>query len=786
MTRLGVERLCLVLGALATLAARPVAAQSAAQRTELRHWLRDIDSADNSPAFDRLADRVDDGDAALKQLRRGLLVARRGVVHANRNEVERGLFDLDQAAARHSDWPWPEFAMARVFLQLDRGGFVEVGSEGKREGEWYQEALWRHLASALRQDATLPESRALALRILIAEGDRQLRSSEQAALSQLLTAPHREPDLWLITGRDLRNRAQYPEALRAFDSSLAGGGDASRLALERARTLRALGDSTAAVTAYWSGLAHPSAVGRRMYRTDLAWIVTTDSLADFDAAPDDSLLPFLHRFWAQRDMQSAKEPDGRLSEHLRRWTVAFANFRVIDPWRRTMFTRVEYGFEGFSPCVGNATSLYLGLAKLPPSDPDDIRKDEPVLDHRGLLYLRHGEPVRRLVQGHATGAASIRLVGIATAGFGPQYDPSQSQVDDEADSRAGTESWLYWIDGRWRVLFFRGSKAFGMSQGTTLTSYLPLSYENEWAAVGRMFGDYEAAALLVENYRGVLPKSCLPAVTEAIATSREDAKVGIATDSDSPPLTHPWRAVLNIFAVSGGPVAAPGRLLLTFALPPGQLRPVVHDGVRVGYDVQFRVSGYDQLSGRTFQLDTVRHFAAPAQAATLNRYISGFFELPIRAGRWDISVLARQQSDSAGAFASIRNRIVTDGSTLAISDIVTGVPKGQPLWQSGSGEFPLNALGTWPRGTPIELYYQVYGVPAGTEWRNTIEVRRVGDDRGKGVTVATNERSTGQASTVRRRVGLEQLGTGVYRLIVRVKSGDRTVISERPFVIVDP
>lgn len=781
MARCGL--MCIALG---TLVAGPLAAQSPAQRSELSQWLRDIDAADNNAAFDRLADRLDEGDGALKQLRRGLLVARRGIAQENRSEVERGLFDLDQTAARHSDWPWPDFAMARVFLQLDRGAFAEVGTEGKREGEWYQEALWRHLSDALKKDASLAESRALALSIMIAEGDRELRSAERAALAQLLTVPHREADLWLINGRDLRNREHYAGALHAFDSAVVGGGDASRLALERARTLRALGDTTAAVAAYWSGLAHPSAAGRRVYRIDLAWIVTSDSLADFDAAPDDSLLPFVRRFWAQRDIQSAKETDGRLTEHLRRWVVAFASFRVVVPWRRTMFTRVEYGFEGFSPCVGNATPLYLGLAKLPPSDPDDIRQREPILDHRGLMYLRHGQPVRRMIQGRATGPTEIRRVNITSEEFKPVYEPSQSQVDDENDTKAGSESWLYWIDGRWRVLFFRGSKAYGMSEGTTLTSYLPISFVNEWAAVGQMFGDYEVAALIIEHYQGALSKSCLPAVSEAIANSREDAKVGIATDSDSPPLTHPWRAVLNIFAVGGGQPATPGRLLVTFALPPGQLRTTMRDGARVGYDVQFRISGFDQLSGRTFQLDTVRHFATPGQTASLNRYLSGFFELPIQTGRWDISVLARQQSDSAGAFASIRNRIVTDGSTLAISDIVTGTPKGQPIWQSGSGDFPLNVLGTWPRGTPIEVYYQVYGVPAGTKYRNTIEVRRAGEEKGKAVTVATTERSTGSVSTVRRRVGLEQLGTGVYRLIVRVKSGDRTVTAERPFIIVDP
>src|SRR6185369_7253149 len=102
-----------------------------------------------------------------------------------------------------------------------------------------------------------------------------------------------------------RGRTHYDSALAAFDRSAATGGDRARLGLERARTLRALGDSVGAVAAYWDGLRALTPAGRTAYRTDLAWIVGADSLAGFDATPTDSLRPWLEHFWALRDMQSA-------------------------------------------------------------------------------------------------------------------------------------------------------------------------------------------------------------------------------------------------------------------------------------------------------------------------------------------------------------------------------------------------------------------------------------------------------------------------------------------------
>ena len=99
----------------------------------------------------------------------------------------------------------------------------------------------------------------------------------------------------------------------------------------------------------------------------------------------------------------------------------------------------------------------------------------------------------------------------------------------------------------------------------------------------------------------------------------------------------------------------------------------------------------------------------------------------------------------------------------------------------------MNPLGTWRKGTSIEVYAELRGLAAGTEARATFEVRQLDRVAGRpAVRVASTLTSSGALTTLNRSVGLGRLGTGVYRLTLTVEAPDGTrLVREKVFEVVE-
>jgi tetratricopeptide (TPR) repeat protein len=777
-----------------------LAAQTQAARRVVLEWDDSLQQVASSATLADLAPEAKSGPDDARDLRIALYDFRRGTLDNSRGDIEHAFIRLDAVAAGHGSWPWPNYAMAREFFQLSRENAPVVASAGLHIGESHVEAGWRHLREALETDSGFEPARRLALRNLVLDDDRLLRPDERASLAVLLRRPRPEPEALLVRGRVLRNRKQYDSALVAFDSALASGGDRSRLDLERARTLRALDDTAAARRAYWDGLAHLTPAGRQLYRMDLAWMLDPDSLKPFDRVPDDSLVGWMHRFWAERDAAAANLPGERLEEHLRRWVYAFAHFRVEDPWRRNQFhNQIETLFEGISACVSGDKSLYDLLAREQPSLPGDVRHREPLLDHRGLIYLHHGPPVKVAYGvGHPLVADTLSFAtpgndqslsdtmgSVGGDGLNAPPPPADFEVGDSAIGI--NESWLYWIDGAWRVLNFRGSEAFGRYAATTLSSYLPVGPATigDWMARIDLLPEYAAAAMEMYQYQfgGThLPWTCLPHVQVAIKKSRQDADVATTTDTDTPFVPKPWNAVERAFGLGAG--ARSGMALVAFAIPVTALHGTPFMSDRSIYDVAFRIVAYQRSTGKTVTVDTVRHVLAPPHLGK-GQNLAGWFEIPLAAGDWQIAVRAWQPGDSLGAYTLQRDVHVAPGAGLTLSDIVPGASGGDP-WPARDGAvFPLNVLETWPAGGVAQLYFEVGGLPRGTTYRTVITVHAVGGNADL-VRLATTDRASGPVTVVRKDLGLSRLKPGQYQLTVTIASGTESVSRQQQIVVERP
>lgn len=688
------------------------------------------------------------------------------VITGDRGEVEAALFRLASANGLSPRDPWPSYLAARVHLDMNARGAPVLASAGQYLGESHLDAAIRHLAAALAVDSVMPEATRLLTRIAYASGEREprgwLRNSVERALRQTLTPAK----LHIVAARWHRMQNELSEAEERLTRAEALEADPGVIALERARTFIAAGDSASAVDQYLQGIVGLSAEGRDLYRQDIAALISPDSLAVFDQLSPPELESWLRLFWAERDAAAANQPGQRLLEHLRRWTVVHQRFRVSAPWSRTGFSRVDVGIEGFPPCLGNATAFYEQLPIRPPTLNGDPRFREPLLDHRGLVYLRHGEPYARTQVGGATDTLIADLGGMTRPALVREDEDEVTFVTQPGTRQVS--SWVYWIDEGWRTFNFTGSRALGDQAPTTLVSFLPLSVA-AWDALG----------LILPQYAGTRGP-CSREGAAAVRRQRADAYLATTTDTDVPQVNRPWNAPIRMYGVPDRESA--GKALISFAIPAIDLQVDTVSAIPV-WDLGFRAVAFRPSDGETVVLDTLRRYVA--RDVGEDDHVTGYLELPVPAGEWNIALRGWQGSgDSVSIYAVRRSVRVEPLSNLGSSDLIVGSANGV-TWH-GAEDFALNPLGVWSRRTPLELWYRLVGLRPGETFQLRIEVEPTATNRRAARPISLESEETAADSTVvvRRRLGVEQLPAGSYLITVTVTT-DSGVITKSAAVVID-
>ena len=754
-------------------------------------WVDSVASAPSGAALDALRANTQVWNGGQRSLARGWWQLRRGVVTGNANTVEAGIrvLVIERTAQRES--PWPAYFLARGFHDLSVLRAPIRSNLAQPEGESNVATFWHLLVPLIDAHPAFAPAARLATDALLALGDRTLRPDELTVLRTLLLREPSNADLMIVEARRLRATGAMPAALARFDAARTHGGDRGVLGLERARTLAVLGRVAEGEAAYWEGMTALTPAGREAYRTDLAWFVHPDTLAPFDRVPTDSVHDWLQRFWLERDALAANRPGERLQEQLLRWNDAFRDYHVPLPWRRAQFGRVEHLFEELDLCLNNAgRRLQEDLARLQPSLTGDTRSDEPILDHRGLIVLRHGLPVRRV---HGRPAADTdttiqKFINRRGANLAPAL-----RAEVMAESMRFNESWVYWLEGRWRTFSFRGSQALGYHAATTLMSYLPLT-----DAIGRSFAaDWQlrvglseewarADARLRERPTAGNPRAitCDDVFGAAVRQQRVDAQLGIATDSDSPPMHDPWPSAIAVYGL--GHDAATGKALIALAIPRDRLESTpVGDGRR-DQPVQIRVTAYERSSGRFVALDSLVHFLS-RDTDFSGSFANQLLELPLTPGSWRVAVKLTQGIDTTGSYALLPELTIGPSSRMTMSDLVLGRAGGAAWKTPHGGSFPVNTLGTWPRRDEAAVYYEVYGARTGDTLQSRIEIRSLAPGRGSDRISAAFREVVGDGPvSVERRLGLAELRGGQYELKVTIESSSGSVSRQQRLIVTVP
>ena len=743
-------------------------------------------------------DQVRDLEAArvggtLGLIRSGLAALRRGELGQDRGPYDQAIQLLERAIDGEGRWPYPWFALGVTQMASYRRAFVVKATNYSPAGASYREAALRSFARAIANDSTfVPAADALA-GITLSLGHRLLPKMLAEPLRRVELVPGTAPQVRLAAANVAFGNQEYERTLEILGDYLRRGGDRGVAGVEQARTLSALKRPEEAAAAYLAGLTGLTETGRLAYREDLGWVAGQDEIDVLDTLALTAVPAWVGQFWRERDALNLRAPNERLIEHLRRWVYAHENFLSHRP------DDVPANAEGFGPQDQSSLFEVGAIAEVMTEVAGGIpafrtyRRTQWELDDRGVMYLRHGEPTKRV--------SSVA---------GPP-----------------NESWAYDLPEGRRVFHFLGSRALGTQSATTLTASLPLDadmldaradLDSRYALLADRIQRLEAQARTNQSLNAALAREAgleartpgstvistginAQSVNNAIANQsmtrlgadvlwREAARnrgaiaAAVATDGYPQHYKTSLDAIVQVYGVGFGK-GETQRILTVFAVPGTRLVPRRRPdgGPGVLYPINFRVIALDRGTGVIRQLDTTRTFLAP-DTLRGDQHLSGLLELAVPAGAYQVRALVSQPGQEAGTGVGRDSvRIPADPRDMILSDLILGRTESGLAWSYGGEKIPLNPLNAVPKGNGVELFYEVGGLVAGQKYTVTSTVRKAEDKPTARPQLQVGFDFTASASyeRVSRGLGLANLKPGAYVLSVAVaeQGSGRQVRRER-------
>lgn len=764
--------------------ALPLQAQSPATRDAVLAFADTLARATTVEEVRTLEAERAAGTAGL--IRASLAALRRGELGEDRAPYDQSLQLIERAIDAEGKWPLAWYGLGLVHIGSYRRAFVAKPSNYTPAGASYREAAMRSFIRAIEQDSTfLPPADALA-GIVLSLGHRVLPKIVVEPLRRVSLVPGSSPAISLATANVAYFNRRYQEALDLLGDYRRRGGDPGVAQLEQSRTLMALGRPDEAVATYLAGLDGLSLVGSLSYRDDLAWIASVEELRAFDSLPRAELPQFIRRFWRERDVLNLRSPNERLAEHLRRWVYVHEVFLTQRP------DDVPAAAEGFGPQDQGSLFEVGAVAQVLTESTGGTptfrayRRTQWEIDDRGVMYLRHGAPTKKV--------SSVA---------GPP-----------------NESWAYDLPEGRRVFHFLASRALGTTAATTLTATLPLDADmldaraeldgryaqladriqrmemqaraqgQLTALVGRQLAleaadggitQHDAMRAAERGQQSALQLSTPSLPPELLwreaARARTAIAAAVSSDGYPPRFASSLDAIVQLHGVGFGAGEAK-RILVVFAVPGARLvpKPRPDGGPGVLYPIAFRVIALDRVTGLVRQLDTTRTFLAQ-DTLRGDQHLTGLLELPVPAGVYRVRALVTQPGSASGTGIG-RDSVALLGSPreMVLSDLILGRTAGGISWRYGGEQISLNPLNAFPKGADAELTYEVGGLIEERRYAVLTTVRKSDDkpDARPLVQVGFEFAATQPYELVRRGLGLANLKPGNYLLTVIVRETGST------------
>jgi tetratricopeptide (TPR) repeat protein len=213
---------------------------------------------------------------------------------------------------------------------------------------------------------------------------------------------------------------EYAQAEEILEGVLTLRGDDGGAWALRAQAALEAGDTARGLAFYEEALSHVRADSLGFLWRQVAMIAWPDEDSTWAELPAEEREAFLRAFWARREPDLMSGPNERIAEHFTRLRHARDNYRLLHPQSRYHYSverRVLMG--GQAARVLDALQGLVGIGGFIPGrsrfedeiqragvgvdnrdlpEPDSITRYQRYgFDGRGLLYLRFGEPRRRLI-----------------------------------------------------------------------------------------------------------------------------------------------------------------------------------------------------------------------------------------------------------------------------------------------------------------------------------------------------------------------------------------------------
>jgi GWxTD domain-containing protein len=745
-SQLSVTKWTVALGLL-LLAAAPLAAQEPQQRAELEGF-RDslagtVDSVGLLAVEKRLIDRAKaDRNDPMVHLRLGFLSLRLGEL-GGQSHFEDAASEFQWAIDLEPSWPYGHYGM----------GFAEYGIGDS------QISFVTGLKTMLGKDALNRSAMAFAKSAevdpsfdkgLVDLANTALRQRVNIKLGVALDALRRaasteaasHPEVMLARGRVEREVGDGDSALVAFQGYLDKGDNRGLGLLEQARTMFLLGRFDG-VQPYFEGAESDDSITVAAYRYDLATIASDSVMREFDRTSGPRRAEYLRRFWSERDKIELRTDGERLREHYRRLFYARKNFQLTSLHRHyDIVERYRSGNRDF--------------------------------DDRGVIYIRHGEPSSR--------------ASYASPGLEPNESWRYSRPDgdmifhfmarEDVQDYKLVES-LFDVLGFSNALALRGEGLAG-SGTDPMAQQLLLSREQLAPIYGRL---QAAGRISTGRYQD-----------EERQVGQESIALG--TTSDSYELRFPDELKVKSEVLAVGHDSTGSQIQIAYAVAGSTLEPVL---VTRGYlySVRVRFVATDRFGRVAASIDTTRHFVAPAPVPP-GEHLVGRVSVPVHPGLLHYR-LAVQQGEESGILLprdTVRVGQPTSAS-LSLSDLVLGNRSTNLFWErTPEDTVAFNPLRTYKRKEEMQLYYEVEGLSAGTEYTVRIAVRKQGGGGGlfrkvfggggAQISLKFQERASFPVTSTDRSLKLDKLKPGEYTLEVQVEDAQgRSDRREQEFQVVE-
>lgn len=721
------SRLALLLCA-GSLVGPGLAAQAAPQRAELDDFRDSLAVITDTVSLQQLEialmrdAKATRGDAIL-HLRLGFLSLRLGDLGALRY-YDDAASEFQWAVEIEPRWPYGWFALGLAEQEL---GEVQ-GPAADRITLLGRNASGR-AATAYMRAALADPAFASRLEVLAAQAVRR-RDADRAkvvldALRQALAAQApgvRAPAILLALGRVEREVGDLPAALNAFETYRRIGDNRALGLLEVARTRFLLGDLTGA-EAYYEGAAIDDLVSLAAYRADLEVIAPDSVLMLFDRLRGKPRAEMLATFWGVRDRLDFRREGSRLREHYRRLAMA----------------RQQFSAGGWSL----------------PSDPAFL-STEAVLDDRGRLYVRHGEPDTRV---------SFNAVGV---------EPNESWHY----RRAGGDLVFHFVARQDPERFRLVESLFDVVDMRPAMAQTP---GNEEAVRARQSGASEQLFRSRETLASVYADLGTPGQSSGgQAEARERAlvqtslEVGLATDSHEPRYPRELAARLHAVATSRSASGPAAHLLI--AVPGFGLEVEEFEGLFV-YPMRLVFVGLDAAGVAQVEVDTILRPATPTPVRP-DRLLQVHFIVPLPEAStltYRMGLFVGENGGSVSPIDTIRT-LPARPPVPRLGDLILGAPSSR-LSQDGITFGPMQSIS---RSERLELFAEVTGLAGDGRYRASFELR----DPETGAMVFDQQfsgRLEEGRGAITRRLSLRGAPPGRYlaALVVTDQGGRSTQVRQR-------